>query len=104
MTHGTPYNEVMSEQHDDISATFVARLWDEQRRLGLSDAALARLVDVDHAHISRWKTGARSPRVTLNLADRIARRLPSLGVSIMVPSGTDNQRRITDATEEGSAA
>lgn len=94
----------MSEQHDDISATFVARLWDEQRRLGLSDAALARLVDVDHAHISRWKTGARSPRVTLKLADRIARNLPSLGVSIVVPTGTENQRRISDAVEEEGAA
>lgn len=105
MTTGTVYSRDMAEQRGDtISAAFVRLLQDEQRRLGLGVTELARLVDVDHAHLSRWFSRAREPRVSIDLAARIAERLPSLGVRIVVPTGTNNRRRITDPSEEGSAA
>jgi len=99
------YPENMAERNDDqLSRAFVKRLQDEQARLGLGVTAFARLLGVDHGHLSRWFSEARGPRVSIDLADRIARRLPTLGVSIVVPTGTDNQRRISDASEGGTAA
>lgn len=105
MTTGTVYSRVMAERNDDqLSRAFVQRLQDEQARLGLGVTAFARLLGVDHGHLSRWFSAAREPRVSIDLAARIAERLPELGVSIVVPSGTDNHRRITDASEGGTAA
>lgn len=79
-----------------LAAAFVELLWEEQRRLGLTDAELARRIGVNHAHLSRWKNKRRFPRVTLNIAHQIATRLPGLGVSI--------EFQPVAASEEGSAA
>lgn len=80
-----------SASHD-----LMERLWSEQRRLGLTSFALARLLGVDHGYLSVLKSGIRTPRITFDLACRIATRLPGLGVSI--------EFKPADATEEGSAA
>lgn len=79
----------------DISRVFVERLWEAQRRLELNDAELSRLIGINHAHISRWKTGARSPSVTIDLACRITQALPGVGVSI--------EFQPMDPSEEGAA-
>lgn len=75
-----------------VSHELMARLWAEQERLGLSQAELARLLGVSHAYLSKAKSGVKFPRISFEMAYRIACALPDIKVSIgFLPVGDQEE-------------
>lgn len=65
---------------EEITRQFLARLWELQADAGLSDAALARRLEVHRTYISHMKSGRKGRRLTMDFALRAIREFPPLAV------------------------
>ncbi len=90
---------------NDLSARFLRLLWLEQKRAGLSSAALARLIGCKRSYLSRLHHSTRA-HLSFEFVARAARCFPTLAlfVSSVVLADIDTFRTITDTSEGGTAA